>query len=49
MELAVLDLETFADEVVTQGGHFAALEQAELLLQDFADFLEKAWPKATSQ
>jgi microsomal epoxide hydrolase len=29
-----------------KGGHFAALEQGEVLLRDVADFLEEFWMKA---
>lgn len=31
------------------GGHFAGLENPELLAKDFAEFLEIAWPKSTSK
>ena len=36
-----------ADFLFHQGGHFAALEKPEVLLQDVGDFIEQEWPKAS--
>lgn len=30
--------------VVIQGGHFAALEQPELIIQDVEEFVQQVWP-----
>jgi hypothetical protein len=30
--------------LVIQGGHFAALEQPELIIQDLDEFVQQVWP-----